>query len=89
MSHAQSIELLRGPGVKFIPELKEPEVEMPLTSPVTSEVLLRIVVAAKLFNDYKIAGISAKDVHPQSFRCWLLTEGRARVRRQCDPIGLS
>ena len=67
MSHAQSIELLRGLGVKFIPELKAPEVAMPFTSPITGEVLSRTDFAAKLINEYKLAGISAEEVRPQSF----------------------
>ena len=67
MSHAQSIELFRDLGAKFIPELKSPAVEMPFTSPVTGEVFSRTDFAEKLIAEYRAARIPADDVHPQSF----------------------
>ncbi len=67
MSHAQSIELLHGLGVAFIPELKAPAVDMPFTSPVTGEVFTRTDFAEKLIEEYRFAGIPAHDVYPQSF----------------------
>ncbi|MDJ1016253.1 MAG: glycerophosphodiester phosphodiesterase family protein [Paracoccaceae bacterium] len=67
MSHAQSIELFKSLGVGFIPELKAPEVEMPFVSPVTGAVFSREDFAAKLIDEYRSAGVSPNDVHPQSF----------------------
>ncbi len=61
MTHAESIELLRGLGVKFTPELKEPKVAMPFDG------FTREAYAQKLIDEYKAAGISSDDVFPQSF----------------------
>jgi len=61
MTHAESIELLRGLGVKFTPELKSPAVAMPFDG-FTQE-----AYAQKMIDEYKAAGVSADDVFPQSF----------------------
>jgi glycerophosphoryl diester phosphodiesterase len=62
MTHAESIRLFKELGVKFTPELKEPGVPMPFDG-FTEE-----NYAQKLIDEYKAAGIDAKDVYPQSFR---------------------
>ena len=62
MTHAESIKLFKELGVKFTPELKEPSVPMPFDG-FTEE-----NYAQKLIDEYKAAGIDAKDVYPQSFR---------------------
>ena len=61
MTHAESIELLKGLGVKFTPELKSPSVEMPFDGYTQED------YAQAMIDDYKAAGIPASDVWPQSF----------------------
>jgi glycerophosphoryl diester phosphodiesterase len=63
MTHAESIKLFKELGVKFTPELKEPSVPMPFGGDFTEA-----AYAQKLIEEYKAAGIDAKDVFPQSFR---------------------
>ncbi|NVK41864.1 MAG: glycerophosphodiester phosphodiesterase [Oceanospirillaceae bacterium] len=61
LTHAESIELFRSLGAKFTPELKEPAVEMPYNGFTQQD------YAQKLIDEYKAAGIPARDVWPQSF----------------------
>jgi glycerophosphoryl diester phosphodiesterase len=61
MSHRDSIKLIRELGAKFIPELKRPEVPMPFRG------LTQTDYADKLLAEYRQLGISASQVHPQSF----------------------
>ena len=63
MTHAESIELFRGLGVKFTPELKAPAVDMPF------EGFSQEDYAQKLVDEYKAAGVPPTDVWAQSF--WL------------------
>ena len=62
MTHAESIKLFKELGVKFTPELKEASVPMPFDG------FTEDAYAQKLIEEYKAAGIDAKDVFPQSFR---------------------
>jgi glycerophosphoryl diester phosphodiesterase len=62
MTHAESITLFKELGVKFTPELKEPGVPMPFDGFTEDN------YAQKLIDEYKAAGVDAKDVFPQSFR---------------------
>jgi glycerophosphoryl diester phosphodiesterase len=73
LTHAESIALLRDLGVKFMPELKAPVVDMPFNG-FTQE-----MYAQALIDDYKTAGIPPSDVWVQSFnladlRYWLEAE---------------
>jgi glycerophosphoryl diester phosphodiesterase len=61
-AHAESIKLFKELGVKFTPELKEPSVPMPFDGFSEAD------YAQKLTDEYKAAGVDAKDVFPQSFR---------------------
>ena len=61
LTHEESIALFKQFGGKFTPELKEPVVPMPYLG------LTQEQYAQALINDYKKAGISPKDVFPQSF----------------------
>ena len=61
MTHAESIELLQALGAKFTPELKTPSVAMPFDG------LSQKDYAQKMLDEYKAAGVPAKDVWPQSF----------------------
>ncbi len=62
MTHAESIKLFKELGVKFTPELKEPSVPMPFDG------FTEDAYAQKFIDEYKAAGVDAKDVFPQSFR---------------------
>jgi glycerophosphoryl diester phosphodiesterase len=62
MTHAESIRLFKSLGVKFTPELKQPDVRMPFDGTFT-----QAVYAQKLVDEYKAAGVDPKDVFPQSF----------------------
>ena len=62
LTHAQSIELFRSLGVKFTPELKAPEVEMPFEGEYT-----QADYAQQLIDEYKTAGVPPEDVWAQSF----------------------
>jgi len=61
MTHAESIALIRSLGAKFTPELKSPAVEMPFDG------FSQHAYAQKMIDEYKAAGIPAKDVFAQSF----------------------
>lgn len=62
MSHKESIALFRELGVKMTPELKAPSVPMPYDGDYTQE-----QYAQQLINEYKEAGVSPRQVFPQSF----------------------
>lgn len=62
MTHAESIALFKGLGVKMTPELKTPSVKMPFDGGYTQE-----KYAQQMINEYKKAGVDAKDVYAQSF----------------------
>ena len=61
LTHKESIALFKQFGGKFTPELKEAVVPMPYLGFTQEQ------YAQALINDYKQAGISPKDVFPQSF----------------------
>jgi glycerophosphoryl diester phosphodiesterase len=61
MTHAESIELFKELGVKFTPELKSASVPMPFDG------FTQQAYAQKLVDEYKAAGVNAKDVFAQSF----------------------
>lgn len=74
LTHAESIELLSSHGVRFTPELKEPEVPMPYEGDYTQE-----DYAQALIDAYKAAGIAPDQVFAQSFdlddvRYWVKNE---------------
>lgn len=62
LTHAESISLLRDLGVKMIPELKAPQVNMPYQGEFS-----RRMFAQKMIDEYRQAGIDPGDVRPQSF----------------------
>ncbi|MEZ4741960.1 MAG: glycerophosphodiester phosphodiesterase family protein [Bdellovibrionota bacterium] len=61
MTHKESIKLFKKMHVKMIPELKNPEINMPYDG------FDQKKFAQKLINEYKEEGIDPKDVFPQSF----------------------
>lgn len=61
LTHAESIELIKGLGAKFTPELKSASVEMPFDG-YTQE-----MYAQAMIDEYKAAGIAPSDVFAQSF----------------------
>ena len=61
MTHKESIALFKELGVKMTPELKKPVVDMPFNG------FSQEQYAQKLLDEYREAGIPAKDVFPQSF----------------------
>ena len=74
LTHAESIELFKQLGVKFTPELKAPEVPMPYQGDYS-----QADYAQQLIDEYRAAGVNAKDVWPQSFNItdvhyWLANE---------------
>lgn len=74
LTHAESIALFKELGVKFTPELKAAQVEMPYEGDYTQE-----AYAQQMIDEYKEAGIEPADVWPQSFnlddvRYWIGTE---------------
>lgn len=62
LSHAESIDIIKGLGAKFTPELKAPSVSMPFDGDYTQE-----DYAQQMIDEYKAAGISPRKVWPQSF----------------------
>ncbi|RYG12398.1 MAG: glycerophosphodiester phosphodiesterase, partial [Chitinophagaceae bacterium] len=62
LSHAESIQLFKKLGVKFTPELKSASVPMPFQGTYTQQ-----DYAQQLINEYHAAGVSARNVWPQSF----------------------
>jgi glycerophosphoryl diester phosphodiesterase len=74
LTHKESIELFRGLGTKFTPELKAPEVPMPFEGDYTQE-----RYAQQMIDEYKAAGIDPRQVFAQSFNLvdvlyWLARE---------------
>ena len=61
MTHAESIELFKRLGVKMTPELKSPSVPMPFNG------FSQEAYAQKMIDEYKRAGVPARQVYPQSF----------------------
>lgn len=61
MTHRESIELFKKLGVKMTPELKSPVVQMPFKG------FSQADYAQKMIDEYRAAGVKAKDVFPQSF----------------------
>jgi glycerophosphoryl diester phosphodiesterase len=62
LTHAESISLFKKLGVGFIPELKNPEVEMPYEGEFT-----QAKYAQQLIDEYKTAGVNPNKVWLQSF----------------------
>lgn len=62
LTHAESIALIGSLGAKFTPELKTPSVAMPFEGDYT-----QAAFAQQMIDDYKVAGIAARDVFAQSF----------------------
>jgi len=76
LTHADSIELFKELGVKMTPELKTPSVPMPYKGFYTQE-----DYAQQMIDEYKLAGVRARDVYPQSFNLadveyWIAKERR-------------
>ncbi|MDN3640999.1 glycerophosphodiester phosphodiesterase family protein [Simiduia curdlanivorans] len=74
LSHKESIQLIRSLGAKFTPELKAPEVNMPFQGSYT-----QAQYAQQMIDEYRAAGISPRQVFPQSFnladvKYWLMHE---------------
>lgn len=61
LTHKESIELFKKLGVKMTPELKAPSVAMPFNG------FSQEAFAQKMIDEYKAAGVSPRDVFPQSF----------------------
>jgi len=61
LTHRESIELFKRLGTKMTPELKSPSVTMPFNG-FTQE-----MYAQKMIDEYKAAGVSPRNVFPQSF----------------------
>jgi glycerophosphoryl diester phosphodiesterase len=61
LTHQESIRLFKELGVKMTPELKAPVVAMPFRG------MSQRQYAQKLIDEYKRAGVSPRDVFPQSF----------------------
>ncbi|NOT54702.1 MAG: glycerophosphodiester phosphodiesterase, partial [Deltaproteobacteria bacterium] len=62
LSHAESIELFKALDVGMTPELKAPSVPMPFQGTYT-----QAQYAQQMIDEYKAAGVSPKQVWPQSF----------------------
>ncbi|HED18389.1 MAG TPA: glycerophosphodiester phosphodiesterase, partial [Gammaproteobacteria bacterium] len=76
LSHAESIDLLKGFGVKFTPELKTPSVSMPFQDDYTQQ-----DYAQQMLDEYTAAGVAPEDVYAQSFnlddvKFWLQEDPR-------------
>jgi glycerophosphoryl diester phosphodiesterase len=61
MTHKESIALFKSLGVKMTPEAKTPVVTMPFDG------FSQQAFVQKIINEYKAAGVSPRDVFPQSF----------------------
>lgn len=61
LTHEESIEAFKSFGAKFTPELKSPSVEMPFDGFTMED------YAQKMIDEYKAAGVPARDVWAQSF----------------------
>jgi len=62
LSHQESIALFQELGVKMTPELKTPQVPMPYEGNYTQQDYAR-----QLIEEYRQAGVSPRNVYPQSF----------------------
>lgn len=62
LTHAESIQLFKKLGVKMTPELKSAGVPMPFEGTYT-----QAKYAQQLIDEYRKAGVNARDVWPQSF----------------------
>jgi len=62
LTHAESIELIKGLGAKFTPELKSPSVDMPFDGDYSQQ-----QYAQQMLDEYKAAGVPPHKVWPQSF----------------------
>ena len=76
MTHKESIELFKKLGVKMTPELKSPSVVMPYEGDYTQQ-----DYAQQMIDEYKAAGVKARDVFAQSFNLedalyWIHNEPR-------------
>src|SRR4030095_12739462 len=60
LTHKESIELFKKLGVKMTPELKAPSVTMPFNG------FTQQAYAQKMIDEYKEAGVSPRNVFPQS-----------------------
>lgn len=74
LTHAESIQLFKKLGVKMTPELKSASVPMPFEGTYT-----QAMYAQQMINEYKTAGVKARDVWAQSFdirdiRYWIKSE---------------
>jgi glycerophosphoryl diester phosphodiesterase len=74
LTHAESIQLFKKLGVKMTPELKSASVPMPFEGTYT-----QAMYAQQMINEYKAAGVKARDVWAQSFdirdiRYWIKSE---------------
>lgn len=74
LTHAESIQLFKKLGVKMTPELKSASVAMPFEGTYT-----QAMYAQQLIDEYRKAGVKARDVWPQSFdiqdvRYWISKE---------------
>ena len=74
LTHAESIQLFKKLGVKMTPELKSASVPMPFEGTYT-----QAMYAQQLVDEYRKAGVKARDVWPQSFdiqdvRYWISKE---------------
>lgn len=75
LTHAESIQLFKKLGVKMTPELKSASVAMPFNGYTQAQ------YAQQLIDEYKAAGVKARDVWPQSFdiqdvRYWIKNEAQ-------------
>ena len=61
LTHQESIELFKRLGAKMTPELKSPSVTMPFNG------FTQQAYAQKMIDEYKAAGVPARNVWPQSF----------------------
>ncbi|MDO8938290.1 MAG: glycerophosphodiester phosphodiesterase family protein [Methylicorpusculum sp.] len=73
LTHRESIRLFKKLGVKMTPELKSASVAMPFNG------FTQQAYAQKMINEYKMEGVPAKNVYPQSFgledvRYWITNE---------------
>lgn len=73
LTHAESIELFKKLGVKMTPELKSASVPMPFNG------YTQAMYAQQLIDEYRAAGVKARDVWAQSFdiqdiRYWVKNE---------------
>ncbi|MEM7193353.1 MAG: glycerophosphodiester phosphodiesterase family protein [Pseudomonadota bacterium] len=62
LTHKEHIELVKSLGLKFMPELKAPVVDMPFEGDYS-----QVEYAQQLIDEYKQAGVSPADVFVQSF----------------------